>query len=173
MDHSFLQGNDFVGITFWIVSIGMWAATLFFFYEGMRVSAKWRTSIVVINKIDKPGARPDWVMDQVFDLFDNLGATDEQLDFQVVYASALNGWASLDADAPTDDMTPLFQTIVDQVAAPDADVNGGFQMQISQLDYNSYVGVIGVGRVSRGSVKPNQQVTVVTADGKHVTEKWA
>tara|TARA_Y100000588_G_scaffold77093_4_gene80363 strand:- start:6727 stop:8742 length:2016 start_codon:yes stop_codon:yes gene_type:complete len=122
--------------------------------------------IVVINKIDKPGARPDWVMDQVFDLFDNLGATDEQLDFQVVYASALNGWASLDADAPTDDMTPLFQTIVDQVAAPDADVNGGFQMQISQLDYNSYVGVIGVGRVSRGSVKPNQQVTVVTADGK-------
>ena len=122
--------------------------------------------IVVINKIDKPGARPDWVMDQVFDLFDNLGATDEQLDFQVVYASALNGWASLDADVPTDDMTPLFQTIVDQVAAPDADVNGGFQMQISQLDYNSYVGVIGVGRVSRGSVKPNQQVTVVTADGK-------
>ncbi|NDV90314.1 translational GTPase TypA [Alteromonas sp. 345S023] len=122
--------------------------------------------IVVINKIDKPGARPDWVMDQVFDLFDNLGATDDQLDFQVVYASALNGWASLDADEPTEDMTPLFQTIVDQVAAPDADINGGFQMQISQLDYNSYVGVIGVGRISRGSVKTNQQVTIAMADGK-------
>ncbi|BDX05105.1 translational GTPase TypA [Planctobacterium marinum] len=122
--------------------------------------------IVVINKIDKPGARPDWVMDQVFDLFDNLGATDEQLDFQVVYASALNGWASLDADQPAEDMTALFQTIVDQVSPPDADVDGPLQMQISQLDYNSYVGVIGVGRVTRGSVKINQQVTVVTADGK-------
>ena len=122
--------------------------------------------IVVINKIDKPGARPDWVMDQVFDLFDNLGATDEQLDFQVVYASALNGWASLGADTKEDDMTALFQTIVDQVSPPDADIDGAFQMQISQLDYNSYVGVIGVGRVKRGSVKPNQQVTVVTADGK-------
>jgi len=122
--------------------------------------------IVVINKIDKPGARPDWVMDQVFDLFDNLGATDEQLDFQVVYASALNGWASLDADTKEDDMTALFQTIVDQVSPPDADIDGAFQMQISQLDYNSYVGVIGVGRIKRGSVKPNQQVTVVTADGK-------
>ena len=122
--------------------------------------------IVVINKIDKPGARPDWVMDQVFDLFDNLGATDDQLDFQVVYASALNGWASLDADTKEDDMTALFQTIVDQVSPPDADIDGAFQMQISQLDYNSYVGVIGVGRVKRGSVKPNQQVTVVTADGQ-------
>ena len=122
--------------------------------------------IVVINKIDKPGARPDWVMDQVFDLFDNLGATDEQLDFQVVYASALNGWASLDADQPAEDMTALFQTIADQVSPPDADVDGPLQMQISQLDYNSYVGVIGVGRVTRGSVKINQQVTVVTADGK-------
>jgi len=122
--------------------------------------------IVVINKIDKPGARPDWVMDQVFDLFDNLGATDEQLDFQVVYASALNGWASHDADEQAEDMTALFETIVEQVSAPDADVDGAFQMQISQLDYNSYVGVIGVGRVKRGSVKPNQQVTVVTADGE-------
>lgn len=122
--------------------------------------------IVVINKIDKPGARPDWVIDQVFDLFDNLGATDDQLDFQVVYASALNGWASLDAETKEEDMTALFQTIVDQVSAPDADIDGAFQMQISQLDYNSYVGVIGVGRVKRGLVKPNQQVTVVTADGK-------
>ncbi len=121
--------------------------------------------IVVINKIDKPGARPDWVIDQVFDLFDNLGATDEQLDFQVVYASALNGWASLDADTKEDDMTALFQTIVDQVSAPDADIDGAFQMQISQLDYNSYKGVIGIGRIKRGSVVPNQQVTIVSADG--------
>jgi GTP-binding protein len=122
--------------------------------------------IVVINKIDKPGARPDWVMDQVFDLFDNLGATDDQLDFDVVYASALNGWASNDADTPSEDMTPLFETIVGKVSAPDADAEGAFQMQISQLDYNSYVGVIGVGRITRGTVKLNQQVTVVNADGK-------
>jgi len=122
--------------------------------------------IVVINKIDKPGARPDWVMDQVFDLFDNLGATDEQLDFEVVYASALNGWASRDSDVQEEDMTSLFQTIVDVVEAPKADVNGSLQMQISQLDYNSYVGVIGIGRVTRGSVKPNQAVTVIGADGK-------
>ncbi|MBT0585199.1 translational GTPase TypA [Alteromonas oceanisediminis] len=122
--------------------------------------------IVVINKIDKPGARPDWVMDQVFDLFDNLGATDEQLDFQVVYASALNGWASMDSDTKADDMTALFQTIVDKVEPPAADPNGAFQMQISQLDYNSYKGVIGVGRIRRGSAKLNQQVTIVGADGK-------
>ncbi|QUI62099.1 translational GTPase TypA [Pseudoalteromonas sp. A22] len=122
--------------------------------------------IVVINKIDKPGARPDWVMDQVFDLFDNLGATDEQLDFKVIYASAINGWATLDLDEPSDNMEPMFQAIVDEVEAPNADPEGPFQMQISQLDYNSYVGVIGVGRVTRGSVKPNQQVTIVGADGK-------
>ncbi|MBO1254343.1 translational GTPase TypA [Alteromonas sp. 5E99-2] len=122
--------------------------------------------IVVINKIDKPGARPDWVMDQVFDLFDNLGATDEQLDFQVVYASALNGWASNDSDEPGTDMTPLFETIVEQVAPPAADPEGAFQMQISQLDYNSYVGVIGVGRITRGSVKLNQAVTVIDKEGK-------
>ncbi|MDC0602743.1 translational GTPase TypA [Aliiglaciecola sp.] len=121
--------------------------------------------IVVINKIDKPGARPDWVMDQVFDLFDNLGATDDQLDFQVVYASALNGWATREAGEQAEDMSDLFQTIVDVVEPPKADPAGAFQMQISQLDYNSYVGVIGVGRVTRGSVKPNQQVTVVMADG--------
>jgi len=122
--------------------------------------------IVVLNKIDKPGARPDWVLDQVFDLFDNLGATDDQLDFDVVYASALNGWATNDVDTPSDDMTPLFETIVSKVAAPDADPEGGLQMQISQLDYNSYVGVIGVGRITRGTVKVNQQVTVVNAEGK-------
>ncbi|MBO2605362.1 translational GTPase TypA [Shewanella algae] len=122
--------------------------------------------IVVINKIDRQGARPDWVIDQVFDLFDNLGATDEQLDFPVVYASALNGFASLDPQDNSEDMTPLFQTIVEKVSPPDADAEGAFQMQISQLDYNSYVGVIGVGRIKRGSVKTNQQVTIVGADGK-------
>ncbi|WP_298939425.1 translational GTPase TypA [uncultured Psychromonas sp.] len=122
--------------------------------------------IVVINKIDKPGARPEWVMDQVFDLFDNLGATDEQLDFQVVYASALNGWASTDMDTQKDNMEDLFQTIVDTVAPPEADRDGDFQMQISQLDYNSYVGVIGVGRITRGHVKVNQAVTIIGADGK-------
>ncbi|MUL09121.1 translational GTPase TypA [Aliivibrio fischeri] len=121
--------------------------------------------IVVINKIDRPGARPDWVMDQVFDLFDNLGATDEQLDFQVVYASALNGWATLEEGETGENMEPLFQAIVDNVDAPNVDVDGALQMQVSQLDYNSYVGVIGVARVTRGSVKPNQQVTVVSADG--------
>jgi GTP-binding protein len=122
--------------------------------------------IVVINKIDKPGARPDWVLDQVFDLFDNLGATDDQLDFQVVYASAINGWATNDLDVASDNMTPLFETIVKHVKAPDADANGPFQMQMSQLDHNSYVGVIGIGRITRGSVKPNQQVTIIGADGK-------
>ncbi|MCF6456509.1 translational GTPase TypA [Pseudoalteromonas sp. MMG024] len=121
--------------------------------------------IVVINKIDKPGARPDWVMDQVFDLFDNLGATDDQLDFQVIYASAINGWATLDLDSPSENMQPMFEAIVDQVEKPDADPEGAFQMQISQLDYNSYIGVIGVGRIKRGTVKVNQQVTIVGADG--------
>ena len=122
--------------------------------------------IVVINKVDRPGARPDWVMDQVFDLFDNLGATDEQLDFKVVYASALNGWATMDQDVESENMEPLFQAIVDNVEAPKADTEGAFQMQISQLDYNSYVGVIGIGRITRGRVKTNQQVTIVGADGK-------
>lgn len=121
--------------------------------------------IVVINKIDKPGSRPDWVMDQVFELFDNLGATDEQLDFKVVYASAINGWATLEEGETGGDMTPLFETIINEVPAPDADPDGSFQMQISQLDYSSYLGVIGVGRITRGSVKPNQQVTVQCAAG--------
>ena len=106
--------------------------------------------IVVINKIDKPGARPDWVMDQIFDLFDNLGATDEQLDFKVIYASAINGWATLDLDEASDNMEPMFKMIVDEVSPPDADPEGDFQMQISQLDYNSYKGVIGIGRIKRG-----------------------
>ena len=121
--------------------------------------------IVVINKIDRPGARPDWVMDQIFDLFDNLGATDEQLDFKVIYASALNGWATLDLEEESDNMEPLFQAILDNVEAPDVDPEGDLQIQISQLDYNSYVGVIGVGRITRGKVLPNQQVIVSMSDG--------
>ncbi|WP_237067799.1 translational GTPase TypA [Microbulbifer guangxiensis] len=121
--------------------------------------------IVVINKIDRPGARPDWVMDQVFDLFDSLGATDEQLDFPVVYASALNGIAGLDDTDMAEDMTPLFQMIVDKVEPPKVDRSGPFQMQISALDYNSYVGVIGVGRITRGTLKPNQQVVVLDREG--------
>ena len=134
-------------------------------FVTQKAFAQGLTPIVVINKIDKPGARPDWVMDQVFDLFDNLGATDEQLDFKVIYASAINGWATLDLDEPSDNMEPMFQMIVDEVSPPDADPEGAFQMQISQLDYNSYIGVIGVGRIKRGTVRPNQQVTIVSADG--------
>ena len=122
--------------------------------------------IVVINKIDRPGARPDWVMDQVFELFDNLDATDEQLDFPVIYTSAINGIAGLDPEEMAEDMTPLFEMIVDKVDAPAVDVEGPFQMQISALDYSSYVGVIGVGRIARGALKPNQQVVIVGADGK-------
>ncbi|MGH1471833.1 MAG: translational GTPase TypA [Cellvibrionaceae bacterium] len=122
--------------------------------------------IVVINKIDRPGARPDWVMDQVFDLFDNLGATDEQLDFPVIYASAINGIAGNDAEDMADDMTPLYEMIVDRVPPPDVDPEGKFQMQVSALAYDSYVGVIGVGRITRGQLKPNQQVIVKSADGK-------
>nr|WP_317200167.1 translational GTPase TypA [uncultured Psychrobacter sp.] len=122
--------------------------------------------IVVINKIDRPGARPDWVMDQIFDLFDNLGATDEQLDFPVVYASALNGVAGLEADNLADDMTPLFETIVDVVQAPQVDADAPFRMQISSLDYNSFVGVIGIGRVQRGRVKTNTPVTIIDKNGK-------
>lgn len=122
--------------------------------------------IVVINKVDRPGARPDWVMDQVFDLFDRLGATDEQLDFPVIYASALNGIAGNDPDEMADDMTPLFEMIVDKVPAPDVNRDGPFQMQISALDYNSYVGIIGIGRVSRGVVGTNTPVRLIERDGK-------
>lgn len=122
--------------------------------------------IVVINKVDRPGARPHWVMDQVFELFDKLGATDEQLDFPVIYASALNGVAGLEVEALADDMTPLFQMIVDRVPAPSVDLDGAFQMQISALDYNSYVGVIGIGRIKRGKIKPGSQVKIISIDGK-------
>jgi len=121
--------------------------------------------IVVINKVDRPGARPDWVVDQVFDLFDRLGATDEQLDFPIIYASALNGIAGLDPDDLADDMTPLFQMIADRVPVPQVDPEGSFQMQVSALAYDSYVGVIGVGRITRGKLKANQQVIVKQANG--------
>lgn len=121
--------------------------------------------IVVINKIDRPGARPDWVVDQTFDLFDRLGATDEQLDFPIVYASAINGYAGLTPDTTAGDMTPLFETIVSKVSPPRVDVEGPFQMQVSSLDYNTYVGVIGVGRIQRGTIKPNQQLTIVSREG--------
>ncbi len=122
--------------------------------------------IVVINKIDRPGARAHWVLDQTFDLFDRLGATEEQLDFPVIYASALNGYAGHDPDIREGNMDPLFETIIEKVHPPLVDEEGGFQMQISQLDYNSYVGIIGIGRIQRGVVKTNTQVVVVGRDGK-------
>ena len=122
--------------------------------------------ILVINKIDRPGSRPDWVMDQVFDLFDSLGATEEQLDFPVIYASALNGLAGNDPEALEDSMEPLYQMIVDNVPAPEVDPEAPFQMQVSALDYDSYVGVIGIGRITRGTLSPNQQVVVKSRDGK-------
>ncbi len=127
--------------------------------------------IVVINKVDRPGARPDWVLDQTFDLFDRIGATNEQLDFPVVYASALHGYASLDSTVREGDMTPLYEAIMQHVKAPDVDPDGPFQMRISQLDYNSYVGLIGIGRIQRGKVKTNQQVSIVDRHGKKRTGK--
>ena len=120
--------------------------------------------ILVINKIDRPGARPDWVLDQVFDLFDRLGGNDEQLDFPVIYASALNGIAGLDETEMSDDMSPLMDLILDKVNPPEVNDEGPLQMQISALDYNSYVGVIGIGRITRGKIKPNEQVVVVDTD---------
>jgi len=122
--------------------------------------------MVVINKIDRAGARPDWVMDQVFELFDRLGATDEQLDFPVIFASALNGYASTDDQDRDGDMTPLFEAIVKHAPVPNVDPTGPLQMQISALDYSSYVGAIGVGRITRGSIRAAQQVMVIGADGK-------
>ena len=120
--------------------------------------------ILVINKVDRPGARPDWVLDQVFDLFDRLGGSDEQLDFPVIYASALNGVAGLDEDAMAEDMAPLLDLILEKVEPPEVNDEGALQMQISALDYNSYVGVIGIGRITRGKIKPNEQVIIVGSD---------
>ena len=121
--------------------------------------------ILVINKVDRPAARPGWAVDQTFDLFDRLGASDAQLDFPVVYASALEGWASLEPTVRGDDMTVLFETVVEHVPAPQVDPDGPFQLQVSALDYSSYVGVIGIGRIQRGRIKRNTAVTVVGPDG--------
>jgi len=117
--------------------------------------------IVVVNKVDRPGARPDWVVNQTFDLFDKLGATDEQLDFPIIYASALQGWASLDATRPGEDMRPLFEIILEHVPVRDADPDGPLQMQICSLDYSSFVGRIGIGRIARGRIRSGQQVAVM------------
>jgi|TARA_B110000305_G_scaffold137012_1_gene152921 GTP-binding protein len=127
--------------------------------------------ILVINKVDRPGARPDWVLDQVFDLFDRLGGTDEQLDFPVIYASALNGVAGMDDKDLAEDMSPLLDLIIEKVKAPDVDSEGPLQMQISALDYSSYVGVIGVGKITRGKMKPNMQVVVAGSDNSEKKAK--
>ncbi|MGX5673185.1 translational GTPase TypA [Thermomonas fusca] len=122
--------------------------------------------IVVVNKVDRPGARPDWVIDQVFDLFDKLGATNEQLDFPIVYASGLNGYAGMEDTVREGDMTPLYEAIMKYVPAPQVEAEGPFQMRISQLDYNNFVGVIGIGRIQRGTLKKNMPVTVIDREGK-------
>ncbi len=127
--------------------------------------------IVVINKVDRPGARPDWVLNATFDLFDRLGASEEQLDFPVVYASALHGYAGLEPDVREGDMTPLYEAIMKHVHPPKVDPDGPFQMRISQLDYNSYVGLIGIGRIERGSVRTNMQVAILDREGKKRTGK--
>ncbi|WP_178861896.1 translational GTPase TypA [Thiomicrorhabdus cannonii] len=121
--------------------------------------------IVVINKIDRPGARPDWVLDQTFDLFDRLGATDEQMDFHVLYASGLNGFAGYDETVREGDMTPVFETIIDKVSPPDVDLGGPFQLQCISLDYDNYKGVIGTGRIKRGSVQVGMPITIIDAKG--------
>ena len=134
-------------------------------FVTQKALARGLKPIVVINKIDRPGARADWVVDQTFELFDRLGATDEQLDFPVVYASGLAGYASEDSEARDGDMTPLFEMVVKHVQPPDVDAEGPFQMQVSALDYNSYVGVIGIGRITRGKVKTNTQVVIIDIEG--------
>jgi GTP-binding protein len=124
------------------------------------------TPIVVINKIDRDGARPDWVIDRVFDLFDQLGASDDQLDFPVIYASALDGYASLNDQDREGDMQPLFEAIIEHVAPPAVDLDGSFQLQVSSLDYDSYKGVLGIGRISRGRITRNSPIKIIGADGK-------
>jgi GTP-binding protein len=134
-------------------------------FVTQKAFARGLKAIVVINKIDRPGARPDWVLNETFDLFDRLDATEEQLDFPVVYASAFRGYAGHDAQVSDGDMAPLFETIVEQVPPPPVDRDGPFQMQVSSLDYSSYVGAIGIGRIARGSVGRNSPVVVVDGDG--------
>ena len=135
-------------------------------FVTQKAFARGLRPIVVINKIDRDGARPDWVLNEVFDLFDRLGATEEQLDFPIIYASALEGRAGLEADKLEDNMDSLFKLIVEEVPAPDVDPDGPLQLQISALDYSSYVGVIGVGRITRGKVKTNMPVVVIDHEGK-------
>ena len=127
---------------------------------------------MVVNKIDRPGARPDWVVDQVFDLFVRLGATDEQLDFPIIYSSALQGYAMRDLDKPETNMDVLLDMIIDRVPPPKVDQNGPFQMQISALDYSSYVGAIGIGRITRGKIKTNTPVTIIDPKAKRVQDGY-
>ncbi|MDC3408202.1 translational GTPase TypA [Burkholderiales bacterium] len=128
--------------------------------------------IVVVNKIDRPGSRPDWVINQTFDLFDKLGASEGQLDFPVVFASALEGWATLDADSKTDSLVPLFETILKHVPVREVDPDGPLQLQVCSLDYSSFVGRIGIGRINRGRIRSGQQISVVSGpDGDAVTKK--
>lgn len=135
-------------------------------FVTQKAFARGLNPIVVVNKIDRDGARPDWVVDQVFDLFVKLGATDQQLDFPIVYASALKGHATRDLAVLSDNMDPLLETIINHVPPPLVKQEGGFQMQISALDYSSYVGAIGIGRITRGSVKSNMPVKIIDRDGK-------
>ena len=134
-------------------------------FVTQKAFARGLVPVVVINKIDRDGARPDWVLDQTFDLFDRLGATDEQLDFPVIYASALHGYASCDSNQREGDMTPLFEAIISQVSPPVVDPSGALQLQVSSLDYDAYVGVLGIGRVQRGRLDANSPVSIVAADG--------
>lgn len=134
-------------------------------FVTQKAFAKGLNPIVVVNKIDRPGARPDWVIDQVFDLFDNLGATNEQLDFPIIYASALNGYAKLELSDEATTMDALLQTIVEKVPAPQVDPEGPFQMQISSLDYSTYVGTIGIGRVTRGHIQAKSPVKIIDEHG--------
>ena len=135
-------------------------------FVTQKAFAQGLNPILVVNKVDRPGSRPDWVVDQVFDLFDKLGATDKQLDFPIIYTSALLGYATLDLNQPSTDMKPLFEMIVDHVPPPLVNVDAPFQMQISSLDYSSYVGSIGIGRIKNGMAKTNMLVTVVSGDGE-------
>ena len=134
-------------------------------FVTQKAFARGLIPVVVINKIDRDGARPDWVLDQTFDLFDRLGASDDQLDFPVIYASALHGYANTDSNQRQGDMTPLFEAIISQVSPPAVDASGPLQLQVSSLDYDPYVGVLGIGRIQRGHVGANSPVSIVSADG--------
>ncbi|MDH4023622.1 MAG: GTP-binding protein, partial [Gammaproteobacteria bacterium] len=135
-------------------------------FVTQKAFAQGFTPIVVINKIDREGARPGWVLDQTFELFDRLGATNEQLDFPVIYASALIGYAGLEPGVRSGDMTPLFEAIVQHVRPPAVDPEGPLQLQVSSLDYDAYVGMLGIGRITRGRAVAGTTISIVGADGK-------